>query len=163
MTLTCQLTDSSEVTDYEWVHVVYDLNGTQSVGSIQKGKTLSISKVSEENMGEWTCLFYGKEGILGNVTYHIQLMSKFSLLYDNMLQISKIYRPYWIDHHAKCHILPLFVFILFFPAGGLSGQKSSGLSHNTTAVVGLSFLLLVLLLILAQMYKNYQRVKICSS
>ncbi|XP_070767756.1 lymphocyte activation gene 3 protein-like [Enoplosus armatus] len=117
VTLTCQLTDSSQVTDYEWVHVVYDLNGTQSVGSIQKGKTLSISKVSEENRGEWACRFYGKEGILGNVTYNIQLMS------------------------------------------GLSGQKSSGLSHNTAAVVGLSFLLLVLLLILAQMYKNHQRRK----
>lgn len=51
---------------------------------------------------------------------------------------------------------------MFFPTGGLSGQKSSGVSHNTAAVVGLSLLLLVLLLILAQMYKNHQRVKICS-
>ncbi|XP_033495786.1 lymphocyte activation gene 3 protein [Epinephelus lanceolatus] len=115
MTLTCQLTDSSEVTDYEWVHMVYDLNGTQSVGSTQKEKTLSISQDSKENQGEWTCVFYGKGGILGNVTHHIHLMS------------------------------------------GLSGQKSSGGSHNTAAIVGLSFLLLVLLLILAQMYKNYQR------
>ncbi|XP_070823195.1 lymphocyte activation gene 3 protein-like [Chaetodon trifascialis] len=74
VTLTCQLSDSSDVTDYEWVHVVYDLNGTQSIGSIQKGKTLSISKMSE-NQGEWACRFYGTEGILGNVTSHIQLMS----------------------------------------------------------------------------------------
>ncbi|TDH11641.1 hypothetical protein EPR50_G00063060 [Perca flavescens] len=117
VTLTCQLTDTSKVINYEWVNVIYDLNGTQSVRSIQKGKTLIISKVSEENQGEWTCRFYGKEGILGNVTYHIQLMS------------------------------------------GLSGQKSSGGSHNTAAVVGLGFLLLVLLLILAQMYKNHQRRK----
>ncbi|XP_075965809.1 lymphocyte activation gene 3 protein [Anarhichas minor] len=117
VTLTCQLTDTSEVTDYEWVHVVYDLNGTQSVGSIQKGKTLSMSTVSEENQGEWACHFYGKHGLLGNVTYHIQLMS------------------------------------------GLSGQKPSGVSHNTAVLVGLSFLLLVLLLVLAQMYKNHQRRK----
>ncbi|XP_054477608.1 uncharacterized protein LOC129109540 [Anoplopoma fimbria] len=117
VTLTCQLTDTSEVTDYEWVHVVYDFNGTRSVGSIQKGKTLSISTVTEENQGEWACNFYGKDGILGNVTYHIQLMSR------------------------------------------LRGQKSSGVSHNTAAMVGLSFLLLVLLLILAQMYKNHQRRK----
>ncbi|XP_034730133.1 contactin-2-like [Etheostoma cragini] len=117
VTLTCQLTDTSKVTDYEWVHVIYDLNGTQSVRSIQKGNTLSISKASEENQGEWTCRFYGKEGILGNVTYHIQTMSH------------------------------------------LSGPKSSGGSHNTAGVVGLSFLLLVLLLILAQMYKNHQRRK----
>ncbi|XP_067457287.1 lymphocyte activation gene 3 protein-like [Thunnus thynnus] len=117
MTLTCQLTDESEVTEYEWVHVTYDLNGTQSVESIQNGKTLSIGKVSDENWGEWACRFYGKEGILGNVTYNVQLMS------------------------------------------GLSGKKSAGLSHNTTAVVGLSILLVVLLLILAQMYKNHQRRK----
>ncbi|KAE8288958.1 hypothetical protein D5F01_LYC12836 [Larimichthys crocea] len=117
MALICKLTDTSEVTDYEWVHVVYDNNGTQSFESIQKGKTLSISKVSEENRGEWTCRFSGKEGILGNVTYQVQLMS------------------------------------------GLSGQKSSSLSHNTAAVVGLSILLVVLLLILVQMYKNHQRRK----
>ncbi|XP_073340857.1 lymphocyte activation gene 3 protein-like [Pagrus major] len=117
MTLTCQLTDTSEVVDYEWVHVVYDLNGTQSVGSIQKGKTLRLGKVSEENQGEWTCRFYGKEGILGNVTHHIPLM------------------------------------------GGLSGQKSSGVSNNTIAVVGLSILLLVLLLVLVKMFLNHQRRK----
>ncbi|XP_038567065.1 lymphocyte activation gene 3 protein-like [Micropterus salmoides] len=117
VTLTCQLTDASEVTKYEWVQMVYDLNGTQSVGSIQKGKTLKISKVSDENWGEWACRFHGKEGILGNVTYHIPLMS------------------------------------------GLNGEKSSGVSHNTAAIVGLSFLLIVLLLVLAQMYKNHQRRK----
>uniref|UniRef100_A0A8C2WI82 Ig-like domain-containing protein n=1 Tax=Cyclopterus lumpus TaxID=8103 RepID=A0A8C2WI82_CYCLU len=116
-TLTCQLTDTSEVTDYEWVHVVYDLNGTRSVGSLQKGKSVSISRVSKENQGEWACRFYGRDGILGNITYHIQLMS------------------------------------------GLSGQTSLGVSHNTAAMVGLSFLLLVLLLILAQMYKNHRRRK----
>ncbi|XP_056236256.1 lymphocyte activation gene 3 protein-like [Seriola aureovittata] len=75
VTLTCQLSDTSEVTDYEWVHVTYDINGTQSVESIQKGKTLSISQVSEENWGEWVCRFTSKDGILGNVTYHAQLMS----------------------------------------------------------------------------------------
>lgn len=56
--------------------------------------------------------------------------------------------------------LYLTVFILFSLTGGLSGQKSSGGSRNTAAVVGLGFLLLVLLLILAQMYKNHQRVNI---
>ncbi|KAM6994345.1 lymphocyte activation gene 3 protein [Tautogolabrus adspersus] len=75
VTLTCQLTDTSEVTDYEWVHVVYGLNGTQSVGSIKKGKTLILNKMSEENRGEWVCRFYGKQGILGNVTHHLQLTS----------------------------------------------------------------------------------------
>ncbi|CAK6966220.1 lymphocyte activation gene 3 protein-like [Scomber scombrus] len=117
VTLTCQLTDASDVTDYEWVRVTYDINGTQSVGPIQKGKTISISRESDEKWGEWACRFYGKEGILGNITYHVPLMA------------------------------------------GLTGQKSKGLSHNTTAVAGLSILLVVLLLILVQMFKNHQRRK----
>ncbi|KAF7670152.1 hypothetical protein LDENG_00050160 [Lucifuga dentata] len=118
VTLTCHLSDPREVTEYEWVHVTYDLNGTQFVRSIQKDKEkeLTISKMSEENFGEWTCRFYGKFGILGNVTYQLHL-------------------------------------------SGLTGKSSAGLSHNTATVIGLSFLLLVLLLILAQMYKNHQRRK----
>ncbi|KAM8734936.1 lymphocyte activation gene 3 protein [Acanthopagrus schlegelii] len=78
VTLTCQLTDTSEVVDYEWVHVVHDINGTQSVESIQKGKTLSLGKVSEENQGEWTCRFYGQQGLLGNVTHHVHMMGGLS-------------------------------------------------------------------------------------
>ncbi|XP_030014822.1 hemicentin-2 [Sphaeramia orbicularis] len=117
MTLTCQLTDTSDVTEYVWVHVTYDVNGSQSIGSIHKGKTLALSQVSEDNRGEWACRFYGKEGFLGNVTYNIQLMS-----------------------HQ-------------------SGEKPASLSQNTAAVVGLSILLLVLLLVLVQMYKNHQRRK----
>lgn len=117
MTLTCQLADTSEVIKYEWVHVTYDQNGTALPGPIWEGKDVTISDGSEESWGEWTCSFYGKEGLLGNVTYNIHLMS------------------------------------------GLSGRKSSGLSNNTATVVGLGFLLAVLLLILAQMYKNHQRRK----
>lgn len=47
----------------------------------------------------------------------------------------------------------------FSSTGGLSGQKSSGLTYDTGAVVGISFLLLLLLLVLIKMYKNHQRVK----
>ncbi|CAJ1062504.1 uncharacterized protein LOC117822504 [Xyrichtys novacula] len=78
VTLTCKLSDASEVTYYEWVHVVYDLNSTRSFESIQKGKTLTIDTVSEENQGEWVCRFYGKEGVLGNVTHHLHQMSGLS-------------------------------------------------------------------------------------
>ncbi|KAI4811424.1 hypothetical protein KUCAC02_014333 [Chaenocephalus aceratus] len=60
VTLTCDLTDSSEVTDYEWVQLISDINGSQSVQSVQKGISLSINTESEENQGEWACLFYGK-------------------------------------------------------------------------------------------------------
>ncbi|XP_028984850.2 lymphocyte activation gene 3 protein-like [Betta splendens] len=78
VTLTCQLSDTSEVTEYEWVHVTYDLNGTRSLESVQKGKIPTISKVLEQNQGEWTCRFYGKQGSLGNVTDHVQSMSGLS-------------------------------------------------------------------------------------
>ncbi|KAM3614253.1 uncharacterized protein V6R79_011708 [Siganus canaliculatus] len=118
ITLTCDVSDTSEVTDYEWIHVTYDLNGTQSVGSIRKGNILNIDHVSEENRGEWTCRFHGKDGVLGNVTYNVQMMS------------------------------------------GVIGEKSSSLSKNdAAALVGLSFLLIILLLVLVKMYKNYQRRK----
>lgn len=71
--MTCQLTDTSEVTHYEWVH--QDRNGNQSVMSSHKGKELTISKTSGETQGEWTCRFYGRQGLMGNVTHHIAAMS----------------------------------------------------------------------------------------
>lgn len=71
--LTCQMTDASEVTGYEWVQVTYDLNDTMSEGPVVKGQTLTL----KENWGEWTCRYFGKEGLLGNVTTHVQMMSKF--------------------------------------------------------------------------------------
>lgn len=113
MMLSCHLSDSSEVTKYEWVNVNYDINGTKSVGPILYGQTVSVT----ENLGEWTCRYFGKNGLLGNVTTQIHLMA------------------------------------------GLSGEKSSGVPSNTGTVIGLSFLLVILLLILAQMYKNHQRRK----
>lgn len=72
VTMTCQLSDSSEVTHYEWVH--RDA-GNQSVTSIHPGKELTVDQRSGENQGEWTCLFYGTQGVLGNVTHHLTMMS----------------------------------------------------------------------------------------
>lgn len=46
-----------------------------------------------------------------------------------------------------------------FSIEGQTGQKTAGVSHNSAVLVGLSLLLFVLLLTLAQMYKNHQRVK----
>ncbi|KAL0985111.1 hypothetical protein UPYG_G00153030 [Umbra pygmaea] len=74
-TLTCHLSNTSEVTDYEWVQVNSDPNNTQSVSSFQKGRVLKINKETDRNSGQWVCRFYGKQGVLGNVTYHIPLMS----------------------------------------------------------------------------------------
>uniref|UniRef100_A0A3Q2PG32 Lymphocyte activation gene 3 protein n=1 Tax=Fundulus heteroclitus TaxID=8078 RepID=A0A3Q2PG32_FUNHE len=111
--LSCHLSDSSEVTKYEWVHVSYDVNGTEMVGPILKDQTIYV----KEDWGEWTCRYYGENGLLGNVTIPVHLTA------------------------------------------GQRGEKSSGVSSNTGTVIGLSFLLIILLLVLAQMYKNHQRRK----
>lgn len=70
--LSCQLSDPSEVTDYEWVHVSYDINGTESVGPVQEGQTIPV----KEDFGEWTCRYLGENGLLGNVTTQVHLMGK---------------------------------------------------------------------------------------
>lgn len=75
--MTCQLTDTSEVTHYEWVHQDFDHSGNLAVVSIHKGKDLTVAKMSGDDKGEWTCRFYGKQGILGNVTHHMAVMSTF--------------------------------------------------------------------------------------
>ncbi|RVE62782.1 hypothetical protein OJAV_G00161190 [Oryzias javanicus] len=112
VTLTCQLTDTSQDTEYEWVPAKY-INGTLTVGQIQKGQSF----VMEENWDEVTCRYYGKQGLLGNVTYHYQVMS------------------------------------------AQSKENSKERSHNTGTIIGLGFLLVILLLVLAQMFRNFQRRK----
>ncbi|XP_032414089.1 lymphocyte activation gene 3 protein [Xiphophorus hellerii] len=72
--LSCQLSDPSEVTDYQWVHVSYDINGTESVGPVQYGQTVPV----KEDFGEWTCRFLGTSGLLGNVTTQVHLMAGLS-------------------------------------------------------------------------------------
>lgn len=114
VTLTCRLSDTSEVTGYDWVREVHSEGGVQSAAVIQRGKFLRVSNMSE---AAWTCRYYGKEGILGNVTHNAPQMS------------------------------------------GLSGQKPTEVSHNTGVIVGLSFLLIFLLLVLFKMYWNHQRRK----
>ncbi|KAI1885795.1 hypothetical protein AGOR_G00207470 [Albula goreensis] len=76
VTLTCDVSNDTGVTGYEWVRVTYDLNGTQTVNGKQKSKTLKIQKMTEEFSGEWVCRYSGKHGILGNASYHLHLMSR---------------------------------------------------------------------------------------
>ncbi|XP_029958996.1 lymphocyte activation gene 3 protein [Salarias fasciatus] len=120
VTLTCHLSDATEVTGYEWIPVAYDHNGTESEGPILQGRSVSLSGVSQEKWSQWTCRFYGEKGLLGNVTHHIG------------------------------------------PMTGLFRQESSGEPQKPAAIIGfigLGFLLLFLLLILLQVYKNHQRRK----
>uniref|UniRef100_A0A3B3TUQ7 Lymphocyte activation gene 3 protein-like n=1 Tax=Poecilia latipinna TaxID=48699 RepID=A0A3B3TUQ7_9TELE len=72
--LSCQLSDPSEVTSYEWVHVSYDINGTELVEPVQYGQTVPV----KEDFGEWTCRYFGTNGLLGNVTTQVHLMAGLS-------------------------------------------------------------------------------------
>ncbi|XP_016087653.1 lymphocyte activation gene 3 protein-like [Sinocyclocheilus grahami] len=74
VTLTCHLSNSSQITSYEWLRVTYGPNDTQTVTSVQKTKSYRIQEVTEKDAGEWVCRFYGKQGVLGNVTYQIHVM-----------------------------------------------------------------------------------------
>ncbi|XP_057689848.1 lymphocyte activation gene 3 protein-like isoform X2 [Corythoichthys intestinalis] len=120
-TLTCQLTDTSEVTHYQWVRVRYDLSGTQLVKSIQEGKTLQLSEAALQDGGELVCQFYSMEGLVGNVTLCITPQS------DDV-----------VDDDVS---------------------DSAGSSYITPVALSASALLVLLLLFLAQTYKNHQRRK----
>ncbi|KAA0703019.1 hypothetical protein E1301_Tti010873 [Triplophysa tibetana] len=74
MTLTCHLSNFSQVTSYEWLRVIYGVNNTQTVTSVSTSNTVKIPKVSVQNIGEWVCRYYGKEGLLGNATYQLNMM-----------------------------------------------------------------------------------------
>ncbi|KAG5271372.1 hypothetical protein AALO_G00178960 [Alosa alosa] len=115
LTLTCQLSNDKEVTKYEWVRVTYDNSSVATVTPVGKNKTL---KLTEDDMGEWVCRYYGERGLLGNVTYHLHLM------------------------------------------GGLESGRPEEQSYNRGAlVIGFGILILLVLLIALQIYRNHQRRK----
>ncbi|XP_056090843.1 T-cell surface glycoprotein CD4-like [Rhinichthys klamathensis goyatoka] len=74
VTLTCHLSNSDQITSYEWLRVTYGPNDTQTVTSVQKTKSFRIKQVTEKHAGEWMCRYYGKQGVLGNVTYQFNIM-----------------------------------------------------------------------------------------
>ncbi|KAK7157382.1 hypothetical protein R3I93_008766 [Phoxinus phoxinus] len=73
VTLTCHLSNSDQITSYEWLRVTYGPNDTQTVTPVQKTKSSRI-QVTEKHAGEWMCRYYGEQGVLGNVTYEFQIM-----------------------------------------------------------------------------------------
>ncbi|XP_051575889.1 uncharacterized protein LOC127453509 [Myxocyprinus asiaticus] len=73
VTLTCHLSDSSGITSYEWLRVTYGVNNTQTVTFVKKSKDLRIQKVTEKDIGEWVCRYYGRQGVLGNITYQLHM------------------------------------------------------------------------------------------
>ncbi|XP_056331816.1 uncharacterized protein LOC130243610 [Danio aesculapii] len=73
MILMCNLSDSRQITSYEWLRVNYGPNNTQRVTTVQRTKNPSI-RVTEKDAGEWMCRYYGNQGLLGNVTSHFYTM-----------------------------------------------------------------------------------------
>ncbi|XP_063054346.1 hemicentin-2-like [Engraulis encrasicolus] len=116
LTLTCQLSNDREVTIYEWLRVNYDNASVATITSLGEGRTLKLPVVTTDDIGEWVCRYHGRNGPLGNVTYHLQLM------------------------------------------GGLEAGEVEGQSPTSRAlVIGLSLLLMLVLLIALQMYRNHRR------
>ncbi|XP_053485970.1 uncharacterized protein LOC128610582 [Ictalurus furcatus] len=74
-TLTCRISNPTQVTSYEWIHVEYGVNDTQTFTYVQKSTSKVLSIPKEKQLGEWVCRFYNQQQLLGNATYHLQMMS----------------------------------------------------------------------------------------
>ncbi|XP_036440379.1 limbic system-associated membrane protein-like [Colossoma macropomum] len=77
MTLTCDLSDTNQVTQYEWLRLDNSENATHTLTPLQKStsKVFTIPKGETNNLGGWMCRFYNQQRLLGNVTYHQEMMS----------------------------------------------------------------------------------------
>ncbi|XP_072535265.1 uncharacterized protein [Salminus brasiliensis] len=119
LTMTCELSNSSRVTHYEWLRLDYGENDTQTLITVQTStsKVLNIPKGDEKHLSGWVCRFYEHQRLLGNATYHQPMISR------------------------------------------LEEQKMSGSGRKMITVIGLSVMLLLVVLIMLQMYKNHRRRK----
>lgn len=81
MTLTCRISSTGQITEYEWIHVKYGVNDTQTFNSVQKSTSEVLSIPKEKQLGEWVCRFYNKQQLLGNATYYLQMMSEYCFVY----------------------------------------------------------------------------------
>uniref|UniRef100_W5LI26 Neural cell adhesion molecule L1.1-like n=1 Tax=Astyanax mexicanus TaxID=7994 RepID=W5LI26_ASTMX len=77
LSLSCELSNSSRVTHYEWLRLDYGENETQTLSTVQNSpsKVLKIPKGEERHRGGWVCRFYEHQTLLGNATYHQPMMS----------------------------------------------------------------------------------------
>lgn len=77
-TLTCELSNTKYVTRYEWLRLDNVENATRTMTPLQisASKSLNIPRGEENGLGGWMCRFYKGERLLGNVTYHQQMMSE---------------------------------------------------------------------------------------
>nr|XP_015193364.1 PREDICTED: lymphocyte activation gene 3 protein-like [Lepisosteus oculatus] len=78
LTLTCDLSDATGVDRYEWFRVTSDANGTEVTTPLgtSSEKSFRLAGGSGELSGELVCQFHGKEGALGNVSYHFHTLGR---------------------------------------------------------------------------------------
>lgn len=72
--LTCHVSNTTGISNYEWVAVTDDTNNTQKVTPFHWEKTLKIEEMTGNS--RYLCRYFGEKGILGNATYHASFMSK---------------------------------------------------------------------------------------
>ncbi|KAI5618179.1 B-cell receptor CD22-like, partial [Silurus asotus] len=73
--LTCHLSSTKQVTNYEWIYVEYGVNDLRTFTSVQNSTSKLLSVPKERHIREWVCRFYNQQQLLGNVTYHLPMMS----------------------------------------------------------------------------------------
>ncbi|TRY94281.1 hypothetical protein DNTS_030369 [Danionella cerebrum] len=74
VTLFCYISSPGLITAYEWLRETRGPNDTRTLSIIQKSSSSRI-QISERDIGEWICRFYDHEGLLGNASYHLDMMS----------------------------------------------------------------------------------------
>ncbi|XP_033897857.1 lymphocyte activation gene 3 protein-like [Acipenser ruthenus] len=130
VSLTCTLSDYSQVDRFEWTKVTANSNQTDptdppkqaslltskgaKLGGLNSDRTFLIPRVSEQHAGEWVCSLYSKEILVGQIPFQLHV------------------------------------------TGQLQGSALAQSSNKVAAVTLLSFLFVVLLLIALLMYR-YQR------
>ncbi|MGH0120270.1 UNVERIFIED_CONTAM: hypothetical protein FKN15_060678 [Acipenser sinensis] len=135
VSLTCTLSDCSQVDRFEWMKVTANSNQTDptdspeqaslltskgaKLGGLNFDRTFLIPRVSEQHAGEWVCSLYSKEILVGQIPFQLHV------------------------------------------TGQLQASAQAQSSNKVAAVTLLSFLFVVLLLIALLMYR-YQR-KVASS
>ncbi|XP_041123852.1 diverse immunoglobulin domain-containing protein 2.1 [Polyodon spathula] len=130
VSMTCTLSDYSQVDRFEWTKVTTDSNQTDptdapeqaplltsnqaKLGGLNFDRTFLIPRVSEQHAGEWICSLYSKGSLVGQIPFQLHI------------------------------------------TGQLQGSAPAQSSNKVAAVTLLSFLFVVLLLIALLMYR-YQR------
>lgn len=89
VSLTCTLSDCSQVDRFEWTKVTANSNQTDptdppeqasvltskgaKLGGLNSDRTFLIPRVSEQHAGEWVCSLYSKEILVGQIPFQLHV------------------------------------------------------------------------------------------